>query len=137
MVYGFAWSRTAIGGIGAHVARSADRDGHVANVVERHDLRILEMRVIGMLHVVTDAAIDGRIVLNRHMQIPVLPGHLHALDRRRGLRSTRRVSVYLRLHVIVRRLEILQCLKETSAELRMSGDANSPKKIEVFNLEWH
>ena len=105
MIRWLTWPRTAVGGIRPHVARSPRRNADVPRVSHVNRVRTRELRIVGVLNVVANAAIQLSIVGDCDMEKAVLPSHLHAVDFAGRLRPSGRVAVYLRFDIVVSLLD--------------------------------
>jgi len=79
--------------------------------------RIGELRVVGVLHEILDASIDGVLIRNRHVEVTVSRPDVQAVDLARRLRRSRDVAIGLLFQVVYAGADALQEFCELRAEI--------------------
>ena len=73
----------------------------VSAIAHVDSLRVLKIRRGGIFCVILDPAIDGVLIGDRYVKMPVLSGHFQAVDGRRGRWLPLRVDVALHRQIIL------------------------------------
>jgi hypothetical protein len=119
MVCGIPRNRRTISGIRPNVTwPSAYWHADVAHVAHVNRVRIRKLRIICVFRIILHPSVEVLIVLDGDMEVPVLPRRLHRIDVRRRLGAPCRVSIYLILDIVVRRLDREKRLGELRPDLR-------------------
>ena len=87
-----------------------------------------------MFREVLDASVDRRWVGDGDIEVTILSGHLHRLDRGRCRRLTVRVHVALLFKCVRLTRDGIQGFAELRSEVRHSGNFDLTEEIKVQNL---